>query len=431
MRTYILDTNVLLSDPKSMFVFEEHNIVIPIWALEEIDKFKTEMNERGYNARRVSRYLDKLRERGSLRDGVPLQGGGKLRVAWDGTLPSHKEGYVDNAIVRLAESLTKQHPDEVFVLVSRDTNMRVKADALGIRAENYKHDEHGDIEKQYTGIREVYVPFSTDIDTFYQGGDMTDILPTDLNPNEFVILQHDQQSAMARWDGEKLVRIGKNDAFGISPRNKEQLFALDLLLNPKIPLVTISGQAGCGKTLLAIAAGLRMTADEQKFRKLLVSRPVIPMGKDIGFLPGDLQEKMNPWMQPIFDNLEILVPSDPKSRSGNPKAPGYTYLIDTGMLQVEALTFIRGRSLPQMFFLVDEAQNLSAHEIRTIVTRIGEGSKLIFTGDPSQIDNPYVDARTNGLTHVIERFKDSPLAGHVTMRKGERSQLAEEAAKRL
>ena len=428
MRTYILDTNVLLSDPKSMFVFEEHNIIIPMWALEEIDKFKTEMNERGYNARTVSRYLDKLRQRGSLGDGVPLNGGGTLRVEWDKTLPSHREGYVDNAIIRLAKKLTEDHPDQDIRLVSRDTNMRVKADALGIKAENYKHDEHTDLEKQYGGVREVFA-FGADIDAFYRGEDVSDLIPEGIHPHEFLVLKSETQSAVARFDGKQLVRIPKHEAFGIAPRNKEQLFALDLLLNPNIPLVTISGQAGCGKTLLAMAAGLRMTADEMQFRKLLVSRPVVPMGRDIGFLPGILEEKMAPWMQPIFDNLEILVPGNGKSKGS--KEPSYNYLIDQGMLQVEALTFIRGRSLPKMFFLVDEAQNLSAHEIKTIVTRIGEGAKLVFTGDPSQIDNPYVDARTNGLTHVIERFKDSPIAGHITMRKGERSLLAEEAAKRL
>ena len=429
-RTYILDTNVLLSDPKSMFVFEEHNIIIPIWVLEEVDKFKIEMNERGFNARNVSRYLDKLRERGSLQEGVRLNGGGTLRVEWDGSLPSTKEGYVDNAIIRLAQRLKDANPDVQYVLVSRDTNMRVKADALGIKAENYKHDESPAIEKQYSGCREVEVE-SYDIDAFYAGEDISDILPDNLLPNEFLHLKTGgQQSALARFDGRRLLKLGKTgDVFGVKSRNKEQVFALDLLLNPNIPLVTITGQAGCGKTLLALAGGLSMTCDHGLYRKVMVARPVIPMGKDIGYLPGTMEEKLSPWMQPIFDNLEVLIPGNGKAKGS--KEPSYNYLIDQGLLQVEALTYIRGRSLPQMFFLIDEAQNLNAHEIRTILTRVGEGTKIVFTGDPSQIDNPYVDARTNGLTHVIERFKDSPLAGHVTLRKGERSQLAEEAAKRL
>jgi PhoH-like ATPase len=427
-RTYILDTNVLLHDPKSLFVFEEHSVIIPIWVLEEIDRFKTDMNERGFNARTTGRYLDKLRERGSLKEGVKLNGGGTLRVAWDGYLDAASPPSVDNAIVKLAKELADaaQEGDEV-ILVSRDTNMRVKADAVGVKAENYRHDAVADADRLYTGAVELEV-LSQDIDDFYEGFPLEFDLPT-LFPHQFVHLTAGSQSALARWDGHRLVRLSNQEVWKVRPRNKEQAFALDLLVNPDIQLVTLMGVAGTGKTLVALAAGLAQVCDATLYRKLLVSRPVIPMGKDIGFLPGTMEEKLSPWMQPIFDNLDVLVTGNGKARGTKDK--NYQYLLDSGTLQVEALTYIRGRSIPQQYLIIDEAQNLTPHEVKTIITRAGEGTKIVLTGDPAQIDNPYVDAKSNGLTYAVERFKDSYLAGHVTLLKGERSALAEEATKRL
>lgn len=841
-RTYILDTNVLLHDPKSLFVFEEHSVIIPIWVLEEIDRFKTDMNERGFNARTTGRYLDKLRERGSLKEGVKLQGGGTLRVAWDGYLDAASPPSVDNAIVKLAKELADaaDEGDEV-ILVSRDTNMRVKADAVGVKAENYRHDAVADADRQYTGAVELDV-LSQDIDDFYEGFPLEFDLPT-LFPHQFVHLKAGSQSALARWDGSRLVRLTNQEVWKVRPRNKEQAFALDLLVNPDVQLVTLMGVAGTGKTLVALAAGLAQVCDASLYRKLLVSRPVIPMGKDIGFLPGPqpldakiltptgwvemgslhvgsevigrdgkptrvlgvfpkgekevfrvrtsdgasteccadhlwftqtaeqfkrkkpgavrntqeiaatlahptkpnrfnhylpqmeaaefhptdlplppytlgallgdgcfsgsvclvnkdaeilarvssevapsgcflhksdkiaytisrsgetrtrgnkpgrvvcvtnldtgeqcrydtigsavefsglkrgvlhyrcthesvvggrrysfesplahstnpirnalhliglvdtwaltkfipdmylysasapqrldllrglmdtdgcvkrngeatyttiseklaqgvvdlvrglggratfrvrdrvgktnafgareitarhlsyvvsvampehlnpfhvsrkaerhrckythgrvitsvehvgvkpvqcilvenpehlyvtdgfivthntMEEKLSPWMQPIFDNLDVLVTGNGKVRGTKDK--NYQYLLDSGTLQVEALTYIRGRSIPQQYLIIDEAQNLTPHEVKTIITRAGEGTKIVLTGDPAQIDNPYVDAKSNGLTYAVERFKDSYLAGHVTLLKGERSALAEEATKRL
>lgn len=430
-RIYVLDTNVLLHNPKSLFVFEEHEVVIPNWVLEEVDKFKSDQTVLGFNARTTGRYLDKMRERGSLKAGVPLNGGGTLRVDWDGDLNTEPPSSMDNAILKTAQRLRVTNPGHHVVLVSRDINMRVKADALGILAENYRHDQAAEPDKQYTGYQEVDC-LDQDVENFYAGTQPeAGLLPEGLNVHEFVHLKGtSKSSALARWDGTKLVKVPKFNVWKIQPRNREQSFALDLLMNPEIKLVTLSGIAGCGKSLLALCAGLQQVCDQQTYTKLLVSRPVIPMGKDIGYLPGSIQEKLAPWMQPIFDNLEVILPGKPGSDRGATDA-SYQHLIDRGMVQVEALTYIRGRSIPNQFMLVDEAQNLNPHELKTILTRAGEGTKIVLTGDPAQIDNPYVDARSNGLSYTIERFKDSKIAGHVTLSKGERSQLSEEATQRL
>lgn len=445
-RTYILDTNVLLFDPKSMFVFEEHDVIIPLLVIEETDRFKKNMDETGRNARTVSRYLDKLRERGSLRDGVALRGGGTLRVVFTEDLPNGhlRWEHTDNAILSLAQHLSSkaQEGDEV-ILVSRDTNMRVKGDAIGVRAEDYRHDKVvGSSEEQYKGWFEI----ATDplfIDNLYQKGavDIPEAWGA-LYPNACLLLtDQDQKSALAQvCDKGKRIRVldGRGACWGISPRNKEQRFALALLLNPNISLVTLSGHAGTGKTLMALSAGLQQVTESEgtlgqpRYRKLLVARPIFPMGRDIGYLPGTMDEKLNPWMQPVFDNLELIVSGN---NAGSKKNRGgeepYRYLLDKGYIQVEALTYIRGRSIPQQFMIVDEAQNLTPHEVKTILTRAGEGTKVILTGDPQQIDNPYVDATSNGLTYVIERFKNSPLAGHITFSKGERSGLAQAASELL
>ncbi len=449
-KTYVIDTNVLLYDPGALYVFHEHDVVIPMTVIEEVDRFKKDVNETGRNARTISRYLDGLRAQGSLRKGVALPGGGILRVDFSSNDPSLPITWGpetnDNRILRTVLRLQKEHEGKRGLsLVTRDTNMRLKSDALGIPAEDYQNARI-EVDEQYNGIIERQVP-SEFIEELYQTGTapLDDVMP--VRPHEFVVLssiENPAQTALARADARKgrlkLVGRHKEGVWGIFARNKEQLFAFELLLDPSIAMVTLNGVAGTGKTLLALACGLKQTADERLFRKLLVSRPIFPMGRDIGFLPGDLEAKLNPWMKPIFDNLEFITsthgdnaPSaNHRGGRGNQSAePEYQHLIDQKIIEVEALTYIRGRSIPQQFLIVDEAQNLTPHEVKTVLTRAGEGTKVVLTGDPNQIDNPYVDALSNGLTYTVERFKDSPIAGHVTLKKGERSQLAELAAQLL
>lgn len=442
-RIFVLDTNVLLYDPGALYVFDEHEVVIPMTVIEEIDRFKKDLNETGRNARTVSRFLDAMRRKGSLRRGVEIEengGGGVLRVEHlldaDVLPPSFGEASNDNKILQCVATLAR-HNDRPVTLVTRDTNMRLKCDALGIPAEDYEHSRI-DVDEQYSGVAECTVPAEF-IDDLYQNGTAPVEPVGTFYAQQFVVLTADDgsnKSAMVRVDARKgrfrLVGRHKEGAWGIFARNKEQLFAMDLLLDNSIKLVTLNGVAGTGKTLLALACGLKLTADDQAYRRLLVSRPIFPLGRDIGFLPGDLEEKLNPWMKPIFDNLELLVSSSRDVGRGKHSAePQYQYLIDKKIIMVEPLTYIRGRSIPKQFLIIDEAQNLTPHEVKTVLTRAGEDTKIVMTGDPYQIDNPYVDALSNGLTYVVERFKDAHIAGHVTLRKGERSALAELAAQVL
>ncbi len=437
-RTFVLDTNVLLYDPRALFVFKEHDVIIPITVIEEVDRFKKDLNETGRNARLVSRYMDQLRAQGSLSDGVRLAEGGLLRVELGrpATLPRGLKGDTgDNLILQTVKSMHDQGERPV-VLVTRDTNMRLKADAMGIQAEDYLH-AHIEVDEYYSGVTTVEIDPAR-INEFYDKGSLPrDVVQEELFPNQFVLLgAGERQSAMARYDArrERLKMVGryKEGVWGIRARNKEQLFALELLLDDSLSLVTIDGHAGTGKTLLAIACGLQRVADDKRYRRLLVSRPIFPMGRDLGFLPGDVNEKLNPWMKPIFDNLEVLLSSPESEGGGRPGAPpSYQPLLDQRLLEVEPLTYIRGRSLPRQFVVIDEAQNLTPHEVKTVITRAGEGTKVVLTGDPNQIDNPYVDATSNGLTYVVERFKRSAIAGHITLRKGERSELAQQAAQLL
>jgi PhoH-like ATPase len=317
--------------------------------------------------------------------------------------------------------------------VTKDTNLRIKADAVSLKAEDYESDKVS-IDEVYSGLREVVVPGDR-IDAFYASGEAR-MPELELYPNQFVVLR-DEAAASHTAIGKhvhkegRIVPIGKRKeaVWGILPRNREQLFALDLLLNDEVQLVTLIGKAGTGKTLLALAAGLHKTAEEGVYHRLLVSRPIFPLGRDIGFLPGDVNEKLKPWMQPIFDNVELLMGGI--EGRGKKMHRGHDELIAMGMLEIEPLTYIRGRSIPNQFLLVDEAQNLTPHEIKTIVSRAGEQTKLVLTGDPYQIDNPYVDSDSNGLTYLVEKFKSEPIAGHVTLVKGERSRLAELAANLL
>lgn len=433
--TYVLDTNVLLYDPQALFSFAEHQVVIPMAVIEEVDRFKKDVNETGRNARTVSRHLDTLRRKGSLKDGVVLDSGGRIKVDYQEGKEAVSWGpaTADNLI--LSTAIRYSADPRSATLVTRDTNMRLKADALGIDADDYQN-AHIEVDEQYTGITEIRLPEAR-IDELYGQG----MLPMEgfenHMPHQFLLIVAEEgngKTAMARFDPrrERLRLVGRHreGVWGIFARNKEQLFALDLLLDDSVQLVTLNGVAGTGKTLLAIAAGLKQVADDERYRKLLVSRPIFPLGRDIGFLPGDLEQKLNPWMKPIFDNLELLLSTRTEGKSRT-QEPEYQYLMDQKIIEVEPLTYIRGRSIPKQFLIVDEAQNLTPHEVKTVLTRAGEGTKVVMTGDPYQIDNPYVDALSNGLTYTVERFKNCEVAGHVTLRKGERSELAELAAQLL
>ncbi|MDD2542510.1 MAG: PhoH family protein, partial [Desulfuromonadaceae bacterium] len=400
--------------------------------------FKKDMNETGRNARMVSRILDSMREKGSLAGGVTMPCGGMLRIEmfaekYFKNLPVDlRVDNGDNRIIAVAQDVRDRFPDTETIFVTKDSNLRIKADAIGLIAEDYESDKV-DIQDLYSGTRSIEVPPDA-IDRYYGQGWLE--APADLAPNEFITIvdsENPNHSAICRNDPDNsrivpVHKVPKEGIWSLFPRNREQSFALDVLMDDSIKLVTLVGKAGTGKTLLAIAAGLHKTAEENIYNRLLVSRPVFPMGKDLGFLPGDIEEKLTPWMQPIFDNVELLI-SGHESEKRHSK--GYKELMAMGLLDIEPLTYIRGRSIPNQYLIVDEAQNLTPHEIKTIVTRVGEGTKIVLTGDPYQIDNPYVDSSSNGLTYLVEKFKGERIAAHVTLTRGERSELAELAANLL
>lgn len=438
-KIFVLDTNVLLHDPHAIFAFDEHEVVIPAVVLEEIDTKKRNADELGRNARGVSRLLDGLRETGRLHDGVPLEGGGRIKVelnhrSFIKVQEMFGEVTNDNRILAVAlnyhlEQIELPDPRPV-VLVSKDVLVRIKADVLGLTAQDYLSDRTVGPSDLYGGYSTIKVHPSI-IDEFYTYRSLPVKLlglHYSLYPHEFVILKDEMgsgKSALLKLneDASRLepLFLSNEPVWGINARNAQQRMALELLLNDDIPLVTITGKAGTGKTLLALAAGLLKVEDEHKYKKLLIARPVVPMGKDIGFLPGEKEEKLRPWMQPIYDNLEFLFDT---KKSGDIEK----ILMGLGSIQVEALTYIRGRSIPGQFIIVDEAQNLTRHEVKTIVSRVGEGSKIVLMGDPEQIDHPYLDFSSNGLTGLVERFRDQGISGHITLEKGERSKLAQVAA---
>lgn len=437
-KNFVLDTNVLLHDPRSIYSFDDNTVIIPIYVIEELDQFKKDMSELGRNARQVARYLDEHRAEGSLSEGVPLPNGGLLKVSFvEYDLPKSMAdgGLMDNRILAVAIETRKREPDTQTVFITKDTNLRIRADALGLLAQDYE-PERVEISELYTGLEEIVVSAAV-IDQLYKPGAEVDFEGQNkLAANEFVLFKDEanpSHTAMGRYDAGKqrvvpLSRALKDGVWGVRPRNMEQTFLIDLLLNDDVKLVTIVGKAGTGKTLLAIAAGLQKVTEEAAYQKLLVSRPIFPLGRDIGYLPGDVEQKLNPWMQPIFDNVEYLLNL---SRSDKKAGRGYHELMDLGIVEIEPLTYIRGRSIPNQFIIVDEAQNLTPHEVKTIVTRVGDNTKIVLTGDPFQIDNPYVDSTNNGLVHVVNRFKDQKIAGHIVMSKGERSALAELATNLL
>jgi PhoH-like ATPase len=439
-KNFVLDTNVLLHDPRSMFGFDDNDVVIPIYVIEEIDNFKRDLSTLGRNARQVSRYLDEFRAQGKLGEGVSIgPEHGRIRVLTaEKKLPPRAatDGHtVDDKILAVALEIAEREKTTPTVFVTKDTNLRIRADALGLHAEDY--DVEGvQLDEVWSGVSDLDVSPEAVNDFYATGAIPAPAEQESPPPNEFVVLRdrtNPQHSAVGKYSAAKqaftkLIQTPKEGVWGIRPRNKEQSFALDLLLNDEVRLVTIVGKAGTGKTLLAIAAGLQKTMEEGVYQKLLVSRPIFPLGRDIGYLPGSVEEKLNPWMQPIFDNIEYLMNL---SRSEKKAGRGYHELLDLGILEIEPLTYIRGRSIPNQFMIVDEAQNLTPHEVKTIITRVGDGTKIVLTGDPYQIDNPYVDQTNNGLIHVVNRFKHERLAGHITMSKGERSPLAELAANLL
>ena len=430
-KIFVIDTNVLLHDPNSLFAFEDNELVIPLVVLDELDKKKNGPDETARHARMVIRSLDKMRVQGNIHKGVTNDRGGVIRVELN-----HKDKCPtdldpqrpDNRIISVALGIKEEVGDtRKVILVTKDINLRVKCDALGVNTEDYNADSVAENASSiYEGSKELDVDDAI-VDALYAEGFVDASGLGEFYPNQYVCIKSTitpKKSGLARFEKGMLVKIKTpGDVWGISSRNKEQAFALDALFNPDIKLVTMIGKAGSGKTLLAAAAGIAQLLDTHAYKKLIMTRPVQPLGKDIGFLPGDINEKMRPWMAPLQDNLELLF-SD----------KGANYLDmqrEAGLIEVEALTYIRGRSIPRSFIIVDECQNLTAHEVKTIITRVGDGSKIILTGDILQIDNPFIDSVDNGLSWVIEKFKNYPIAAHITLHKGERSELATLAAEIL
>jgi PhoH-like ATPase len=438
MKNYILDTTILLYDAQAIFNFGNSNVIIPIPVIETIDHFKKDLSEIGRNARQASRILDTLRQKAPVTSGITLDNGGKLFVkissgAATQRLPDElRDRNRDNLILAIALDV-KEHANRVpTIFVSKDINLRIKADALGLDVQDYESDKI-DIEELYSGFCTLKV-LPQDVYQFRESGTFQP--EGELYPNQYVSLQaHNdpQLVSLGRYDAakKKIVRLsteGREGMWRITPRNTEQICAMDALINDEIQLVTLVGKAGTGKTLLAVAASLFKTVDENIYSRILVSRPTLPMGKDIGFLPGTIEEKLTPWMYPIVDNVELIMRKDSRS---NRHMRGFKELVDMGILVIEPLTYIRGRSIHNQYLILDEAQNLTPHEIKTIITRVGDGTKIVVTGDPYQIDNPYIDSSSNGLTYVVERFKNQEIAAHVTFTKGERSKLSELAANLL
>jgi PhoH-like ATPase len=434
-KNFVLDTNVLLHDPNAILTFGDNDVIIPIYVIEEIDRFKKELSELGRNARAVGRMIDDYRHKGHLSDGVPTPTGGRLRVLFTNQKLPAEMGIgqtMDHRILAVAFDLKEREPDKATIFITKDTNLRIKADALGIRAEDYD-TEKVTADEIYSGVAEVQAS-GEEIDAFYRQGNLPVEKLKGYEPiaNQFIHLRDESNGAhgaLGRLDPEakNLLPLlkARGSVWGIQARNREQTFAMDLLLDDRIKLVSLAGKAGTGKTLLALAAGMHKTSEEGLFQRLLVSRPIFPLGRDIGFLPGDVEDKLNPWMQPIFDNVELLMNLTRKDKR---QGRSYRELMDMGLIEIEPLTYIRGRSIPNQYIIVDEAQNLTPHEVKTIITRAGDQTKVVLTGDLYQIDNPYVDSSNNGLSYVINRFRGKSIAGTVTLRKGERSELAEVAS---
>jgi PhoH-like ATPase len=435
---YVLDTSVYLTDSSSIYSYGKNDIIVPLIVLEELDKLKKRPNGVGINARSIIRILDSLRDKGQFQKGIRIRKGlgliftvaadlAELPIGYDPEIPDHQ-------IIATALTVKKENPNKKVIVVSNDINLRIKCDAIGIQAEAFATENV--IEKGhdlYSGFAKVLVDDQI-IDRFYAGEDILlgDVVDekVDLFCNQFVMLvssSNDKKTAITRYldDIRPLKRIPeyKNQGWGIAPKNKEQNFAMDLLYDENVPVISLIGKAGSGKTLCAIAAGLeQVMGEDPKYNRLIVSRPIQPMGKDIGYLPGTMEEKMAPWLAPIQDNLRFLF--------GNDNLMLESYM-EKGIIEVEAITYIRGRSIQKSYIIIDECQNLTQHEIKTILTRVGHDSKIILTGDVEQIDNVNIDEVTNGLTYVIEKLKPYDITGHITFLKGERSKVATLCAKVL
>ena len=438
-KSYVLDTNVYLTDAHCFKKFGRNDIILPIKVLEEIDKHKHRQDGVGANARHAIRLLDELRARGNLHKGVRIgKGLGIIRAITGDTslLPSTMErGDSDNVIIAAALGEQSSAPPRKVVVVSLDINLRVRCDALGLECQDYNENQ---VIKEKADFYSGFIKYLVDdeiIDRFYSGDDIfIEQEKTGFFPNQFVMLvssSNEKKTGLGMFiNSNKPVRRVtdyKKGVWGVHPRNKEQTFALNLLLDPDIKIVSLVGQAGCGKTLLAVAAGLEQVIDlsgkfEPKYKKLLISRPIQPMGKDLGYLPGTMEDKMSPWIAPIKDNLQFLMDDDKEAMA---------LYFSKGIIDVEAITYIRGRSISNALIIIDEAQNLTAHELKTIITRVGENTKIVLTGDIEQIDNIYLDSRSNGLTYAFERLKPYELSGHIRLLKGERSKVATLAAKVL
>jgi PhoH-like ATPase len=442
-KTFVLDTNVLIHDPDSIYSFNDNNVVLPLTVIEELDGLKKFPDERGRNARRATRKLDNLRIKGNIARGVKTKEGGSIRVEMSvkAKLPIALVNKADNDILAMALGLKES--GETVIFISKDINMRIKAEVLGLEVQDFEKSKVN-IDELYKGWKEIEVEDKI-IDEFHRQKKMPSP-DKDIIPQQFVLLRSDsdpKKTALARYSPkeELLVKINHDSSspWGLKPLNLEQSFAFEAILNEEIKLVTLVGIAGTGKTLLALACGLYLTFDREMYRRLLISRPVVPMGKDIGYLPGSKEEKLANWMGAFYDNLEFLVETSGKNFSKNPegkKIPKKSSaivedLFSTGKLEMEALTYLRGRSIPSQFIIIDEAQNLTPLEVKTIVSRAGKDTKVIVTGDPYQIDNPYLDSSSNGLTYLAEKFKGQNIFAHVTLGKSERSDLAALAAELL
>ncbi len=439
-KIFVLDTNVLIHNPQALFSFAEHTVVIPIVVLEEIDQFKKGVDEKSRNARQIGRYLDALRKSGSLQDGVPTENGGHIMVTVNSDVTDTASKLLfldknDNLIIGTALYLKNKYPASLVTLVSKDANVRIKADCVGLNAENYETDNIK-FEEFYTGWDAQTV--APEVFEELAQKSYIDNIFGEMYPNQFMRITSSQDQSVSkilRYNASSkhlfpLRNYSGQDVYGIKARNFEQEMALDLLLDDSIRMVSLSGKAGTGKTLLAMAAGLFKVTEETKYSRLVISRPISPIGKDLGYLPGSKAEKFNPWMQPIYDNMDILLSLHEENNSGrNKKKVSINDFIDYGFLELEPLTYIRGRSLPDQYIIIDEAQNLTPHEMKTIITRAGENTKIVLTGDPYQIDIPYLDSLSNGLSVAVEKMKNESIVGHVTLEKGERSALADMAAK--
>lgn len=431
-KIFVLDTSVIIYDHMAAKSFKEHDVVIPITVLEELDNFKKGNDTKNFAAREFTRYIDKISQGNTLQDWININGKGhgliRIEMHQHTKIDAEKifgERKADHRILNTALYLSEKYPDRKVVMVTKDINLRIKAKSLNLNAEDYETGKIKDVNEQlYTGRSELQKVSSEVINEIYEKGscDSTAVLkkqkPT---ANHFYILKNGAKSVLASYNVAKSLfeRVKKVSAFGINPRNAEQAFALDAIMNPELKLVSIQGVAGTGKTLLSLAGALEQ---RRTFHQIYLARPIVPLSnKDIGYLPGDIKSKLNPYMEPLWDNLKYI------KNQFNEKDKEYkliTEMVEHEKLVVCPLAYIRGRSLSDVFFIVDEAQNLTPHEVKTIISRAGENTKMIFTGDVHQIDTPYLDAQSNGLSYLIDKLKNQPLYAHITLEKGERSELA-------